>query len=302
MISLNWISSGLLGLAVAVLIITVRRGLQREAAPVDPDRFDSVRWADLRRASLLVRFFEPLVVWLAGLFRRMFADELPSIQRDLSVSGAVRAWKPEEWLASRAIAAVLWAIPGTICFLKAFGGAGLVMAGVLVVLVGVGLRRRLHNEAHRRMWRIKTRLPYFLDLVNLLMEAGATFLNALREAVKEFQEQPVGQEFGRVLSELSLGRNRSAALESLRDRLQDDEITSLVGSIIQGEEYGSPLAHVLRSQADVLRIKRTQRAETLAGEAGVQMLFPSMLVMMATVLVILAPFALEFFDGGFFDQ
>ncbi len=300
--SLPWLSSGLLGAAVAVLVVTVRSGLTREAGPVDPDRFDRVRWADLRRGSATVRFFEPLVAMLAGLFRRLFVDELPSVQRDLHVSGALRAWKPEEWLAALFIRSVLLAIPGTIFCLREFGIAGLVMAAVLVVLVAVLLRRRLHSQAVRRMWRIKTRLPYFLDLVNLLMEAGATFLNALREAVREFQEQPVGEEFGRVLTELSLGRNRSAALESLRDRLQDDEITSLVGSIIQGEEHGSPLAHVLRSQADLLRIKRTQRAETLAGEAGVQMLFPAMLVMMATVLLILAPFALEFLEGGFFDQ
>ena len=176
------------------------------------------------------------------------------------------------------------------------------MAMVLAILIAILLRRRLHSQAVRRMWRVKTRLPYFLDLVNLLMEAGATFLNALREAVREFSDQPVGQEFGRVLTELSLGRNRSAALESMRDRLQDDEITSLVGAIIQGEEHGSPLAHVLRGQADFLRIKRTQRAEMIAGEAGVQMLFPAMLVMMATVIVILAPFAMEFVSGSFFDR
>ena len=261
-----------------------------------------MRLADLKQASLTVRLFEPLVRWLSEVCRRMLSEELPSVQRDLHVSGAARAWKPEEWLAATLIQAVLFSIPGGAWCLREFGVAGLVMTFALVVIIAVMLRRRLHSNAVRRMWRIKTRLPYFLDLVNLLMEAGATFMNALREAVREFTEQPVGQEFGRVLTELSLGRNRSAALESMRDRLQDDEITSLVGAIIQGEEHGSPLVHVLRGQADFLRIKRTQRAETLAGEAGVQMLFPTMLVMMATVIVILAPFAMEFVSGSFFDR
>ncbi len=142
------------------------------------------------------------------------------------------------------------------------------MASVLVFVIALIQRRRLHSLAIRRMWRIKTRLPYFLDLVNLLMEAGSTFLNALREACREFSQQPVGEEFGRVLAELSMGRNRSAALESLRDRLQDDEVTSLVGAIIQGEEHGSPLVQVLRGQADFLRVKRTQRARNYRGRGG----------------------------------
>jgi len=301
--SLFWLSCGLIGSAVAVLVMVVRTALDRTRdGTVDPDRFDVARLADLRQASLTVRLFEPLVHWLSGVSRRMFSEELPAVQRDLHVSGASRAWKPEEWLASTMIVAVLCSLPGGLWCLREFGLPGLVMAAVLAIVFAVMLRRRLHSRAVRRMWRVKTRLPYFLDLVNLLMEAGATFLNALREAVREFSDQPVGQEFGRVLTELSLGRNRSAALESMRDRLQDDEITSLVGAIIQGEEHGSPLAQVLRGQADFLRVKRTQRAETIAGEAGVQMLFPAMLVMMATVIVILAPFAMEFVSGSFFDR
>ncbi len=59
-----------------------------------------------------------------------------------------------------------------------------------------------------------------------------------------------------------------------------------------------PLASIFRTQADVLRIKRTQRAETVAGEAGVNMLLPAVLVMVATVLIILGPFLLNYFYLG----
>ena len=301
--SLLWLSNCLMGGAIAALVLTVRSALQGTTPrSINRDRFDEVRLADLRQASLTVRLFEPLVRLLSPLSARMFADDFPAVQRDLNVSGAARAWKPEEWLAASLIESTILSIPGIYWSLREFEMAGLVIAVVLVVVISIIQRRRLHSAAVRRMWKIKTRLPYFLDLVNLLMEAGSTFLNALGEACREFSRQPVGEEFGRVLAELSLGRSRSAALESLRDRLQDDEITSLVGAIIQGENHGSPLVHVLRGQADFLRIKRTQRAETLAGEAGVQMLFPAMLIMMATVIVILAPFAMEFVSGGFFDQ
>jgi tight adherence protein C len=91
-----------------------------------------------------------------------------------------------------------------------------------------------------------------------------------------------------------MGKGRAQSLIGLRERLSDDEITAIVGSILQGEELGTPLAKIFRTQADVLRLKRTQRAETIAGEAGVRMLLPAVLIMAATVLIILGPFVLGF--------
>jgi tight adherence protein C len=131
------------------------------------------------------------------------------------------------------------------------------------------------------------------------MEAGATFLLALEQAVHELSGHPVADEFGRVLSDISMGKNRSQALNALRDRLDDDEIAAIVGSIVQSEELGNPLAKIFRTQSDVLRIKRTQRAETIAGEAGVNMLLPGILVMASTVLIIFGPFIINFIHEGF---
>ena len=85
----------------------------------------------------------------------------------------------------------------------------------------------------------------------------------------------------------------------MRARLSDDDVTSVVGSIIQGEELGTPLAMIFRTQSDVLRIKRSQRAEAIAGEAGVKMLLPGILIMASTALVILGPFILNYLYSGF---
>ena len=41
-------------------------------------------------------------------------------------------------------------------------------------------------------------------------------------------------------------------------------------------------------------IDPTKRAETVAGEAGVKMLLPSVVVMIATVMIILGPFLISF--------
>ena len=172
--------------------------------------------------------------------------------------------------------------------------AGTIFAVLLTSLTGYLLRRRLAARAEYRLVLIKRRMPFLLDLVTLLMEAGSTFLQALHEAVEEFTNHPVGVEFGRVLGELNMGKGRTGALEAMRDRLQDDEITSIISSIIQGENLGTPLSKIFRTQADILRLKRSQRAERIAGEAAVKMLLPGILVMASTVLVILGPFFLNF--------
>ncbi len=91
-------------------------------------------------------------------------------------------------------------------------------------------------------------MPFLLDLLTLLMEAGSTFMNALNQAVHEFEGHPVAEEFGRVLADINMGKTRSEAFGSMRDRLADDEITSIIGSVLQGEQLGTPLARIFRTK------------------------------------------------------
>ena len=80
-------------------------------------------------------------------------------------------------------------------------------------------------------------MPFLLDLLTLLMEAGSSFLHAMTQAVEEFRGHPVAEEFGRVLADMNLGKTRMEAFQAMRKRLADDEITSIIGSILQGETW-----------------------------------------------------------------
>ena len=291
------IAAGSLLLASAVFVFawTIYRSLYSEnLSQSDEWRYDVNRINELRAHSALYRLFYPLVVVLAALNRGLFRDSLPAIAREIQAAGFSRFWTPEEFLARLQIITLLIAPAYFYLCIDMMGSLGAVTAAALTLTTGWGLRRRLATQAAYRLFQIKKKLPFLLDLITLLMEAGATFLHALRDGVNEFRDQPVGVEFGRVLAEISMGKSRTMALESLRERLSDDEITAIIGSIIQGETLGTPLAQVFRTQADVLRMKRTQRAETIAGEAGVKMLLPGILVMASTVIVILGPFLLSF--------
>jgi len=302
---LHWLppvlGSLLIGAAAFALIWTVINTLHSDDLEQEGEwRYDVNRINELRRADSLYRYFQPLIQLFARFNRGAFRESLPEISREIQAAGLPRFWTASEYLGKLELIALLMSPLYFYVCVQLMDMPGTVLAGVLTILTAYLLRRQLASRARYRLLLIKRRLPFLLDLLTLLMEAGSTFLQALREAVDEFSEHPVGQEFGRVLAEMSMGKSRTAALEAMRNRLNDDEITSIVGSIIQGENLGTPLARLFRTQADVLRIKRTQRAETVAGEAGVKMLLPGILIMASTVIIILGPFILGFIYSPFF--
>lgn len=284
------------GLCVWVAVMAVRKALTGADNSGDgPWRYDVNRMRSLRQSDWLYRMFEPLLRWLARVNRGLFAVSLPRMQRDMVLAGMTRAWLPEEYLARmQIIAALLLPLYAAFCAWQ-LGASGAWLGVGMAFATWFWLRRDLHRRALARQQKIKRQLPFLLDLLTLLMYAGVSFSQALRQAVGEFDGEPISQEFGRALSDMQLGKTRTEAFDSLRSRLIDDDVTALVGAILQSEQLGSPLAETLRTQADVLRLKRSQRAETIAGEAGVNMLLPAVLVMAATVLIILGPFVLNIF-------
>jgi tight adherence protein C len=296
---LGLLACAVFGTASGLFIWWIIAALRTEDLRQDEEwRYDVNRINALRRSDTIYRVFQPVVQFLAKLNRAAFRESLPEISRLIHAAGLPRYWLPEEYLARCDMLALLLA-PAYIYFGLGFmGPPGIVLALALTFGTTLWLRHRLRVAALTRLVAIKRRLPFFLDLLTLLMEAGASFLDSLQQGVREFQGHPVAHEFGRVLADMNLGKPRVEAFDNLRQRLNDDEITSIVASMIQSEKLGTPLSHIFRTQSDLLRVKRTQRAETLAGEAGVKMLLPGVLVMAAAVLIILGPFALNYFFFG----
>ncbi len=261
-------------------------------------RYDRTRIRELRRIDPLFRGAQPLFRVLARFNRAVFSGTLLNMRRELQAAGLPRFWLAEEYLARCEIIAMILSPAIVYLCIQFFGPPGIVLGIMMTLLTAWFLRWRLRSKARTRLVQIKRRLPFLLDLLTLLMEAGSTFIQALRDGVHEFGEQPIAVEFGRVVTDINLGKTRQESFTALQDRLADNDITSLIGAIIQGEKLGTPVAAVFRTQADVMRIKRTQSAETMAGEAGVNMLFPGVLVMMAAVMMILGPFLLNYLKIG----
>ena len=143
-------------------------------------------------------------------------------------------------------------------------------------------------------------LPNVLDLLTLSVEAGKDFVTALRDILNRRPADELGFELRKTLHEIQLGKPRHTALEEMALRVRQPELTSVMNAIVQSDELGVSIGQVLRIQAEQLRVKRFARAEKLAGEAPVKILFPvALLIFPAVFLVVIAPMmmrALEMFE------
>lgn len=292
---LGLLSSVFVGGAVGVLLWWVLAALHSDDLEQgDEWRYDVSRINELRRAEPVFRIFQPVIDIFAKLNRAALPGGLSEIRRELQAAGKSRFWLPEEYLGKIQLQAILLFPVFLLITFVLFGGDAPLMA---LFLSGVSvwvMRRGLTKAARKRLLAIKRRMPFLLDLLTLLMEAGSSFIQALKQAVVEFEGHPVSTEFGRVLTDMNMGKARTEAFDNMRERLADDEINSIIGAILQSEALGTPLASIFRTQSDVLQVKRSQRAETVAGEAGVNMLLPGILIMASTVIIILGPFLLNY--------
>ena len=69
---------------------------------------------------------------------------------------------------------------------------------------------------------------------------------------------------------------------------------AFTNAVAQSEDYGIPIAHVLRVQSDELKNKRKQRAEESAMKIPVKIVFPLVIcIFPALMVVLLGPAALR---------
>jgi tight adherence protein C len=297
---LGLLSSVFIGTSIGVMLWWVLAALRSDDLEQgDEWRYDVSRINELRRAEPIYRILQPVIKVFAKLNRAALPGSLGEIRREIHAAGKSRFWLPEEYLGKIQLQAILL-FPVILLVTYVLFGADAPLIAVFLTAGSVWVMRRgLTKAAKKRLLAIKRRMPFLLDLLTLLMEAGSSFIQSLKQAVTEFEGHPVSTEFGRVLADMNMGKARTEAFDNMRERLADDEINSIIGAILQSEALGTPLASIFRTQSDVLQVKRSQRAETVAGEAGVNMLLPGILIMASTVIIILGPFLLNYMDLDF---
>jgi len=173
-----------------------------------------------------------------------------------------------------------------------------VLLGVLGGFLGFYLPySSLAGRVRKRQRLILRSLPGALDFLAINVEAGMGLDSALGEVVKRWKN-PLTEEFGLLLIDFQIGKPRKDGWRDLIQRTRIPDLTSFVTAMIQNEQVGGSISHLLRTQAEYMRGRRRQRAEELARVAPVKMLLPMVFFIFPGILIItLGPAIPQFIDA-----
>ena len=172
------------------------------------------------------------------------------------------------------------------------GLAPVPMLAVVVIgtIVGVlGRDQWLTRAVRRREERILTEFPTVAELLALSVSAGEGPIGAL-ERVSRSTSGELSIELRRTLADARAGAGLVEALEGLASRTSLPILARFVDGVAVAVERGTPLADVLRAQAqDVREAGRRQLMET-GGKKEIAMMVPVVfLVLPVTILFAVYP-------------
>ena len=171
---------------------------------------------------------------------------------------------------------------------------------IITVIVAWVSFEWLNNQVSYRRKEISRLFPYFLDLSVMTIESGASFLETVDIYIRDNPNNALSEELTMFSSEVNMGTTFEEALLNFEHRINAEEVQNTLRAIQQGQKMGTPMANVLRDQADTVRFKRTQNAERAAEEMKVKLQGPAMLLMVSVLLLILGPALVEVLNSGVF--
>jgi tight adherence protein C len=237
---------------------------------------------------------EPLVRWLGVRVSGVISDEMyMKLDAQIGLGGDYLGLTPEELVAMSILAAL--AGTGFGVMLGFASGVGAPMVPLCAMGASMLPWFQVSGEAEKRLKDINRGLPATIDLIALSMSAGLDFPGAIRQVLDKSSDatDALYEEMQLILQELKLGRTRKQALQEFQKRVPIESVSEFVGSVVQAEERGNPLVETLQVQAEAARRRRTVRAEELAAKAGVQMLLPMTLLLLAILLLVVAPIGMS---------
>lgn len=195
---------------------------------------------------------------------------------------------------------VLWGAAGGVAGLV--GGALLAVSKqqlsvpvlVMLTLIGVGTGAAvrdyaLSQTARKREQRMLAEFPTVAELLALAVSAGEGAIGAL-ERVCRLSQGELADELRRCLADARAGANLPTALQGLADRTGLMSLSRFVDGIVVAVERGTPLAEVLRAQAQDVREDGRRALMEQGGRREIAMMVPVVfLILPVTVLFAIYP-------------
>jgi tight adherence protein C len=147
----------------------------------------------------------------------------------------------------------------------------------------------LQRAARVRVQRMTKELPTVLEFLTLSLSAGEGILDAIRR-IARISSGELAAELATVPRDVSIGVPLAEALESVSTRLRMLPLTRAIEQVIGAIERGTPLAEVLRAQAQDSRESAKRELLELSGKKEVAMLVPLVfLILPVTIAIAIFP-------------
>ncbi len=194
---------------------------------------------------------------------------------------------------------VLWGIAGAVLggtagtLLAVFRGGSvapvLLLTGIGLGLGVTGADYLLSLRAVRRERRMLSEFPTVAELLALAVGAGEGAVGAL-ERVCRLSHGELADELRRCLADARAGANLPTALQGLADRTGLPSLRRFVDGVIVAVQRGTPLAEVLRAQAQDVREEGRRALLEAGGRKEIAMMVPVVfLILPVTVLFAVYP-------------
>ena len=244
---------------------------------------DQARTAPATNGSFATQAPRPTLIKQLESLAKPLTSRLPArasveVREQLSRAGDPGGLTPAGFQAVRYSLAALLAIVGlslgvllktpvSVVIVAPLAGAAAAFLGY--ILPSLWLEQRIGARRHQ----IQHSLAEATDLLTLVVESGMSLDEGLLSITERFHNA-LGDEIGKVLREIRLGRPRMSALEHMAETTGVPDLHHLVESIVQSDQMGVPIARLLRVQATEMRRRQRQTAQERAAQASSRMVFP----------------------------
>jgi tight adherence protein B len=149
----------------------------------------------------------------------------------------------------------------------------------------------LSRLANQRRKAFEEKLPEALDYISRSLRAGQSLTSAIGMVGKEFPD-PIGLEFKTVFDEISFGISFKEAIGQLGERVQSNDLSFFVISLMIQHETGGNLTELLDGLSKTIRerFKLRGKVRTLSSEGRMSaMVLGSMPFVFVAILMLINP-------------
>jgi tight adherence protein C len=158
------------------------------------------------------------------------------------------------------------------------------LAGVFAMLI-----YKLKQQRNQILYlkQLSSKLPHFLDLIAISLQAGLSLPAALQKIAKLHSLGPLAKEFHEVLQQMQAGRDLPSALRQLQKKFALPDLQMSIEVMLMSYTSGGSLSVTISQLAERFYETRFTLAESQANRLPLKLLAPLFICILPSTLVVL---------------